>query len=88
MVNPEGDPGEHDDQDGRQVSLEHEVADIPLQLEAQRQALVLAYMETVWVVYFIIQYYISAATFLHSNIVVCSVFYYRILHLNDMRLAF
>jgi len=58
VVNPEGDPGEHDDQDGRQVGLEHEVADVPLQLEAQRQALVLPCIQTVWVVYFIIQYYI------------------------------
>ena len=39
MVDPKGDPGEHHDQDGRQVRLEHKVADVPLQLERQRQPL-------------------------------------------------
>ena len=30
VVDPEGDPGEHHDQDGRQVRLEHKVADVSL----------------------------------------------------------
>ena len=40
MVDPEGNPGQHHDEDGRQVSLEDEVANVPLQLEVQRQSLV------------------------------------------------
>ena len=30
VVDPKGDPGEHHDQDGRQVRLEHKVADVSL----------------------------------------------------------
>ena len=30
---PEGDPGQHDDQDGRDVHLHHVVRDVPLQVE-------------------------------------------------------
>ena len=40
VVDPEGDPREHDDEDGGKVGLEHEVANVPLQLEAQREALI------------------------------------------------
>lgn len=40
MVDPEADPGEHDDEDAGQVGLEHEVADVSLQAEAQGEALV------------------------------------------------
>ena len=42
MVDPEGHPGQHDDQYGRQVRLEDEVADVALQLEVQRQSLVVS----------------------------------------------
>nr|CAD7459946.1 unnamed protein product [Timema tahoe] len=35
VVDPERDPGQHDDEDRRQVSLEHEVADVPLEFERQ-----------------------------------------------------
>ena len=38
VVDPEGDPGQDGDQDGGHVGLQDEVADVPLQLEAQRQA--------------------------------------------------
>lgn len=40
MVNPERDPGQHHNKYTGQVSLEHEVADIPAQFETQRQPLV------------------------------------------------
>lgn len=40
MVDPERDPGQHHDEDAGQVGLEHEVADVPPQLEAQRQPLI------------------------------------------------
>ena len=40
MVDPEGDPGQHDDEDGRQICLEDEVADVAMQDEAERQTLV------------------------------------------------
>nr|CAD7204014.1 unnamed protein product [Timema douglasi] len=36
VVDPERDPGQHDDEDRRQVRLEHEVADVPLEFERQR----------------------------------------------------
>ena len=37
VVDPEGDPGQDGDQDGGHVGLQDEVADVPLQLEAQGQ---------------------------------------------------
>ena len=40
MVDPEGDPREHDDEDTGEVSLEHEVADVPGQVEADGEATV------------------------------------------------
>lgn len=40
MIDPERDPREHDDEDGRQVRLEDEVADVALQPEGERQPLV------------------------------------------------
>lgn len=42
VVDPEWNPGQHDNKDARQVGLEHEVADVPAQLEAQREPLVYA----------------------------------------------
>jgi len=38
IVYPEGDPGEDGNQDRWHVRLQDEVADVPLQLEAQRQS--------------------------------------------------
>ena len=43
MVDPEGHPRQHDDEDGRQVVLEDEEPDVALQLEAERESLVAAY---------------------------------------------
>lgn len=40
MVDPERDPGQHNNEYAGQVRLEHKVPDVPLQLEAQRQSLV------------------------------------------------
>jgi len=42
VVDPEGDPGEDGDEDGRHVGLQDEVSDVPLQLEAQGQTRVRA----------------------------------------------
>ena len=42
VVDPEGDPGEDGEEDGRQIGLQHEVADVPLQQEAQGQSRVRA----------------------------------------------
>ena len=42
MVDPEGDPRQHDDEHRRQVVLEEEEADVAFQLEAQRQPLITA----------------------------------------------
>ena len=39
MVDPEADPGEHDNEYGGQVGLEHKVPDVSLQLKRQRQSL-------------------------------------------------
>lgn len=38
IVNPEGDPGEDGNQDGRHVCLQDEVTNVPLQFEAEGQA--------------------------------------------------
>ena len=38
IVDPEGDPGEDGNQDGRHVRLQDEVTNVPLQLEAEGQA--------------------------------------------------
>ena len=43
MVDPERDPGEHDDQNRRKIVLEDEEPNVPLQAETQRQPLVLPY---------------------------------------------
>lgn len=40
MVDPERDPGKHDDQDRRQISLENKVANVALQTEGQREPLI------------------------------------------------
>lgn len=40
VVNPKAHPAEHDDEDGGQVGLEDEVADVPLEAEEEGQALV------------------------------------------------
>jgi hypothetical protein len=45
IVDPEGDPGQDGDQDRGHVGLEDKVADVPLQLEAQRQTWVGTCME-------------------------------------------
>lgn len=37
VVDPEGDPGEDGNQDGRHVCLQDEVTDVPLQFEAEGQ---------------------------------------------------
>lgn len=38
VVDPEGDPGEDGNQDGRHVCLQDEVTNVPLQFEAEGQA--------------------------------------------------
>ena len=38
LVDPERDPGQHDDEDGRDVGLQHKVAHSPLEVELGQQA--------------------------------------------------
>ena len=43
MVNPKGDPGQHHDENGGEVSLKDEVAHVSVQLKTQRQPRILSY---------------------------------------------
>lgn len=46
MVDPEGHPGQHHDQNRRQIRLKDEVTDVPLQFEAYGQPLVISCTKT------------------------------------------
>ena len=40
MIDPKGDPREHDDEDRRQIRLEYEIANVALEPEGQGQSLI------------------------------------------------